>query len=85
MHLRIASGDHPSQSAINVTTGLNVKDTLVVMQKEAATNTKNDGAGALEAKNVLIEVCITGSLYIVGSALEAAGWTEEEAVGDIIC
>ncbi len=30
----------------------------------------------VERKELLIEVCITGSLYIVGSALSAAGWEE---------
>ena len=86
MHQRHQVGVHSlAQSTMKVTTGLKVKDALIAIQKEVVSTTDNDvgDADAVEAKRVLIEVCITGSLYIVGSALEAAGWEEGEALGSI--
>lgn len=75
-----AGGHPPSHSSIDITSGLNVKDALVAMQQKAVSAT-ND---ATVTKHILVEACITGSLYIVGSALEAAGWEEEEAIANII-
>ena len=45
-----------------VTTGLSVKEALASIQDEDS-----------ESR---IEVCVTGSLYVVGSVLAAAGWEE---------
>mmetsp|Transcript_21464 Transcript_21464/g.46638 ORF Transcript_21464/g.46638 Transcript_21464/m.46638 type:complete len:661 (+) Transcript_21464:51-2033(+) len=77
---------HFLQPSVEVTTGLNVKDALTAIQKEVVSMTNNhvgDITIATDAKRVLIEVCVTGSLYMVGSALDAAGWEEGEAPGDI--
>jgi len=86
MHQKHHDGMHSlARSTMKVTTGLKVKDALIAIQKEVISTRDNDvgDADAIEAKRVLIEVCITGSLYIVGSALEAAGWEEGEALGNI--
>ena len=49
--------------------------------------TCNVGEAIHQIQNVLgkerIEVLATGSLYIVGSALEAVEWKEEEAIGSL--
>ena len=45
-----------------VTIGLSVKEALASIQDEDSESRK--------------EVCVTGSLYVVGSALAAAGWEE---------
>ena len=68
-----------------VTAGLNVKDAIASIQNEVNSTMMRGGGedGNNERKRVLIETCVTGSLYIVGSALEAAGWEEGEAAGNL--
>lgn len=60
----------------NVAFGSNVKTALNAIMNDVAGDSKS-------AKNMgkqnNIEICVTGSLYIVGSALEAAGWREKFA------
>jgi len=63
----------------NVTVGLKVKDAIAAIQDEVMKDCNAMGRGG----RVMIEACVTGSLYIVGSALEAAGWEEGEALGGI--
>ncbi|KAL9179668.1 hypothetical protein ACHAXT_008958 [Thalassiosira profunda] len=69
----------PAQPApAKVSAGYKVKHALSTIQEDAACAPACGGK-----KPALIEVCITGSLYIVGSALEAAGWEEGEAAGQL--
>mmetsp|Transcript_34549 Transcript_34549/g.83588 ORF Transcript_34549/g.83588 Transcript_34549/m.83588 type:complete len:665 (-) Transcript_34549:265-2259(-) len=69
-----------SQALSNVTAadlsshGLTVKEAISEIKKSETLSATND---------MLVEVCVTGSLYLVGSALEAAGWEECEALGTI--
>ncbi|KAL7535908.1 hypothetical protein ACHAXR_007933 [Thalassiosira sp. AJA248-18] len=82
-HVSERSLTHP---AMKVTKGLNVKDALLAIQKDAvlfAAHKIDGDVAADDEQRVLIEACVTGSLYIVGSALEAAGWEEGEASGNI--
>ena len=76
-----------SRSPSPVTTGLSVGEALASIREEAARWSEAiddsdavggdppvDGAGG--ERGLSVEVCVTGSLYIVGSALAAAGWEE---------
>lgn len=69
------------ESGMETYAGLTVKDALAAIQEEAASSAEKDGD---DAAKVSLEVCVTGSLYIVGSALEAVEWEEGEASGKIL-
>lgn len=58
--------------------GLCVTDAIPMIREESLARLNGD-----EGNSVRVEVCVTGSLYIVGSALEAAGWEEGESAGVI--
>lgn len=79
-YLRRHAGCQTSaRSSSLVTVGLSVRDAIASIRKEAAccAATISDGDTVdVERKELSIEVCVTGSLYIVGSALSAAGWEE---------
>jgi folylpolyglutamate synthase len=76
-----------ARSPSPVTTGLSVGGALASIREEAACwaeaiddsdavggDSPVDDAGG--ERGLSVEVCVTGSLYIVGSALAAAGWEE---------
>lgn len=83
MHRRrnVVDEDSLQRTPPKVTTGLTVKEALSDIREGAASEMVDASA---DAGSVLIEVCVTGSLYIVGSALEAVGWEEGEASGDVV-
>ena len=84
-------GDGVSSRPMKITCGQTVKEAIPAIQKEAMSmSMENDGNNKTTAvstgdtsgnERILVEVCVTGSLYIVGSALEAAGWEEGESSG----
>lgn len=76
-------GKASSKPSIKITSGLTVKEAIPSIQDDVLSSTFLSGMDE-NARDVSLEVCVTGSLYIVGSALEAAGWTEEEASGDLV-
>lgn len=56
--------------------GLSVKDALTSIREMGLLAAIEDGVGDSVNAERRIEVCVTGSLYIVGSALAASGWKE---------
>lgn len=40
--------------------------------------------GSIGEKRACVEILVTGSLYLVGSALEAVGWDEGESQGRLL-
>jgi len=77
---------------MRVVTGLNVKDALTSIQDEVTSSltikdSENDDdiIHPSDHKSVVVEVCVTGSLYIVGSALAAAGWEEGKETDSTNC
>jgi hypothetical protein len=68
-------------SVEKVVIGLNVKAALLAIEEEFAT--MHFDMGEISEKS-RIEVCVTGSLYIVGSALEAAHWEENSSESMVI-
>ncbi|KAL7438452.1 hypothetical protein ACHAXH_003632 [Discostella pseudostelligera] len=76
-----------AEPPMKLVTGLNVKDALTSIQKGVTSTTNiedgmdcDDSIHPVENKSVVVEVCVTGSLYIVGSALAAAGWEEGKKI-----
>jgi len=54
--------------------GMNVKSALQEIRNEVASKeTEQEKINS----NQYVDICVTGSLYIVGSVLEAAGWKEQ--------
>jgi folylpolyglutamate synthase len=74
---------YPPPSSTNVgrnkiVVGLKVVDAIEdIKNQEAQRETINGG----EEKKASVEILVTGSLYLVGSALEAVGWEEGESEG----
>ncbi|KAL3816609.1 hypothetical protein ACHAXA_000733 [Cyclostephanos tholiformis] len=79
---RHVRGHATARSSSPVVTGLSVRDAIASIRKEAAHWAEKIDEDTVDAerREHSIEVCVTGSLYIVGSALSAAGWEEGEMV-----
>jgi folylpolyglutamate synthase/dihydropteroate synthase len=76
---RHVGGRTSALSSSSVAMGLSVKDAIASIRKDAArwaATIGDDETVNAERKELSIEVCVTGSLYIVGSALSAAGCEE---------
>lgn len=71
--------DDPSSKCDNTTivVGLKVVDALEDIRNQ---ETQREGLG----KKPCVEILVTGSLYLVGSALEAVGWKEGESEGRLL-
>ncbi len=66
-----------SERRAKIYSGMNVKDALKSIQNEVTTSVDiEDSKDGDSSQSIVVEVCVTGSLYIVGSALAAAGWNE---------
>ena len=65
------------ESSPKVAFGMNVNTALSFIRKEFSAILLDEQR---KNKNSRVEVCVTGSLYIVGSALEAAGWEENSVM-----
>ena len=77
LYYRLLDNGAGSERPVKVVTGLNVSDALTSIQQGVTSTMKIDESeDGDDPKNVVVEVCVTGSLYIVGSALAAAGWEE---------
>ena len=81
LYYRLLDNGAGSELPVKVVTGLNVSDALTSIQQGVTSTMKIDESeDGDDPKNVVVEVCVTGSLYIVGSALAAAGWEEGKEV-----
>ncbi len=83
---RYVRGYTSACSSSSVTTGLSVRDALASIRNEAvswAATIDDDNTVDADRRELSIEVCVTGSLYIVGSALSAAGWEEGDKLVEL--
>ena len=69
---------HPSTNVDSkkVVVGLKVVDAIEDIKKQQEAQREVNGG-----KKASVEILVTGSLYLVGSALEAVGWEEGESEG----
>ncbi len=81
LYYRLLDNSAGSERPVKVVTGLNVSDALTSIQKEVTSTMKiGESEDGHDPESLVVEVCVTGSLYIVGSALAAAGWEEGKEV-----
>ena len=71
-HFDSTKKDTPAEKVVF---DFDVKSALQKIQDDVASMDLSKG----KTKTTCLEICVTGSLYIVGSALEAAGWREVSA------
>ncbi|KAL3804021.1 hypothetical protein HJC23_006412 [Cyclotella cryptica] len=75
--LNITGEKNSDESIENISFGMNVKAALASIRKEFSGIHIDE---QWNNENSRVEICVTGSLYIVGSALEAVGWEESNVI-----